>query len=122
MSDSVQEDLAVKGGYLVLNREAFRKAGEMAIGYYNEQGGVMIDRYDQYGNRIPPRNQLKFNEGQLDDLENIISACTAMGSEDAAINLILVEEMQPYFAGQKSLDDVLKIAQDRVQKVLDERG
>ncbi len=122
MSDSVQEDLAVKGGYLVLNREAFRKAGEMAIGYYNEQGGVMIDRYDQYGNRIPPRNQLKFNEGQLDDLENIISACTAMDSEDAAINLILVEEMQPYFAGQKSLDDVLKIAQDRVQKVLDERG
>jgi len=29
--------------------------------------------------------------------------------------------MPAYFSGQKDLDEVVKIAQDRVQKVLDER-
>ena len=122
MSDSVQEDMAMHGGFFVLNREAFRKAGKAAIDYYNEQGGVEINQYDQYGNPIPPKNTLRFNESQLDDLENTILSCKAMNSEDAAINLILVEEMQPYFAGQKDLKAVLEVAQDRVQKVLDERG
>lgn len=122
MSDGVQENMATKSGYLVLNREAFRKAGKEAIDYYNEKGGVDVYGYDQYGNPVHPKNTLKFNESQLDDLENTILSCTAMDFEDAAINLILVEEMQPYFAGQKNLDDVYKVAQDRVQKVLDERG
>lgn len=122
MSDEIQEEIAVEGGFFVLNRDAFRKAGEAAIKYYNDQGGVEVNMYDQYGNMIPPKNNLKFNDGQLDDLENIILSCNAMDFEDAAINLILVEEMQPYFAGQKDLKAVLEVAQDRVQKVLDERG
>ena len=45
-----------------------------------------------------------------------------MNSPDSAINLILAEEMPAYFLGQKDLDAVIKIAQDRAQKVLDERG
>ena len=45
-----------------------------------------------------------------------------MSSRDAAINLILIEEMPAYFTGQKDIKDVVAIAQDRVQKVLDERG
>ena len=122
MSDNYQEEIASKSGYFVLNKEAFRKAGKAAIDYYNEKGGVDLMNYDQYGNQLPPKNKLKFNESQLDDLEKTISSCTFMNFEDAAINLILVEEMQPYFAGQKSFDDVYKVAQDRVQKVLDERG
>jgi hypothetical protein len=45
-----------------------------------------------------------------------------MSSEDAAISLILLEEMPSYFSGQKDLDSVVKVAQDRVQKVLNERN
>lgn len=44
-----------------------------------------------------------------------------MNTQDASINVVLVEEMPAYFSGQKELDEVVKIAQDRVQKVLDER-
>ena len=40
---------------------------------------------------------------------------------DPDIEKILVEEMPAYFSGQKSLEETAKIAQDRVQKVLDER-
>ena len=45
-----------------------------------------------------------------------------MDSADASINLILVEEMPAYFSGQKQLADVVRIAQDRAQKVIAERG
>jgi hypothetical protein len=45
-----------------------------------------------------------------------------MSYEDSAISIILIEEMPAYFLGQKKLDAVIKIAQNRAQKVLDERG
>ena len=45
-----------------------------------------------------------------------------MDSPDSAINLILAEEMPAYFLEQKDLASVVKIMQDRMQKVLDERG
>ena len=44
-----------------------------------------------------------------------------MNYADPSIDIILLEEMQAYFAGQKDLDSVIVIAQDRAQKVLDER-
>ena len=35
--------------------------------------------------------------------------------------MILIEEMPAYFLGQKDLNSVIKIAENRIQKVLDER-
>ena len=49
-------------------------------------------------------------------------SCSKIDTPDAAINLIIIEEMPAYFSGQKDLASVVKILQDRVQKVLDERG
>ncbi len=121
LTDRVQEKIAMEGGQFVLNREAFRKAGGAAVGYYNERGCVEFDEDHETG-RPDPKNHHIFNAGQIEELEQMILSCKRMDSEDAAVNLILIEEMQPYFAGQKDLDQVLKIAQDRVQIVLDERG
>ena len=58
----------------------------------------------------------------IDDLEKRIFSCSGMKAEDSAISIILIEEMPTYFTGQKDLDSAITIAQDRVQKVLDERG
>ena len=44
-----------------------------------------------------------------------------MDSPDSAIEMILIEEMPAYFSGQKDLNAVVEIAQDRAQKVLNER-
>ena len=63
-----------------------------------------------------------YSTKEIDDLEKIILSCSGMKAEDSAISIILIEEMPAYFLGQKDLDDVIKIAQDRVQKVLDKRG
>ena len=72
--------------------------------------------------RPPKDNRLMFSEQNINELEKIIESCSCTNAADAAINLILVEEMPAYFIGQKSLEEVAKVAQDRAQKVLDERG
>lgn len=120
MSDEVQTSMAMSDNF-VLNREAFRTAGMKAVEYYNGEGGEGMFGYD-YNTGLPVENPIKFSEKNIDEVEKIIDSCSGTTSSDAAINLILAEEMQPYFLGQKSLDEVIKIAQDRVQKVIDERG
>ena len=68
------------------------------------------------------RISIEFTTDDIDTLEKIILNCSKMDSPDSAINLILAEEMPAYFLGQKDLASVVKIMQDRMQKVLDERG
>jgi ABC-type glycerol-3-phosphate transport system substrate-binding protein len=119
LSDEIQEELAMEENY-VLNREAFHKGGMAAVEYYNGPKGDMIFGFDHMTGE-PLKNRIKFSEKDIDNLESVISSCSAMYTEDQAINIILIEEMPAYFLGQKDLDSVIKITQDRVQKVLDER-
>ena len=113
LSDDVQYSLASNDEF-VLSRVAFRKAGEEAVKFYSSGEGK--NYFGQYSDRMSLSNK------NLDDLENIILKCSKCNAPDASINLILVEEMPAYFLGQKDLAAVVTIAQDRVQKVLDERG
>lgn len=120
LSDDVQKSLAINDNF-VLSREAFREGGLKAVEYYNGEGGEYMFGYD-YETGLPKDNRLMFSEQNINELEKIIESCSCTTAADAAINLILVEEMPAYFIGQKSLEEVAKIAQDRAQKVLDERG
>ena len=114
LSDDVQLEFAKKDNF-VLSREAFRQGAELAIEYFNGEG------YDYYFGS-DTKNRFKFTEEHIDSMENIISSCSRINSADADINIILIEEMPAYFSGQKDLDSVIAIAQDRIQKVLGERG
>ena len=120
LTEEVQMDLGMNDNF-VLNRDAFRAVGEKAVEYYNGEGRYYMVTYD-WSDDNPTENAIKLTEKNIDDLENIILSCSQMNSSDAAINLILIEEMPAYFSGQKELSDVITIAQDRAQKVLDERG
>lgn len=55
-------------------------------------------------------------------LFRMINQYYSMINADTEINIILIEEMPAYFLGKKGIEAVIKIAQDRAQKVLDERG
>ena len=118
MSDETQKEIANRG-YFVLNREIFRETGTKAFEYFNTVNPAFPFGY--YGDGPAPKNSVKYTAETLDALEKVIESCTSSNFDDAAISIILVEEMPSYFTGQKDLDDVIKIAQDRVQKVLDER-
>ena len=106
LSDEVQNSFAMCDN-LVVNREALRQASKTAVEFYNAgRTGVMK----------------QYPESNVDDLDKVILSCSRMASADSDISIILIEEMPAYFTGQKPLADVVKIAQDRVQKVLDERA
>lgn len=117
LSEEVQVDIAMNDCF-VINREAFRKAGDAAIDYYNNGGSAFSGGYG--GSSGGLRRQFSIED--VDFVEGIILSCSRSCSDDASISIILIEEMPPYFLGQKDLDAVIKIAQDRIQKVLDERG
>lgn len=119
ISDEVQAGLVLNDDF-VLSRKAFRKGSETGIDFFNGSflGANMFD-YSIGTNVVV---SMKFTTEDIDDMERIIMSCSKMDSPDASIDLIIMEEMPAYFSGQKDLISVVNILQDRVQKVLDERG
>ena len=120
LSDEVQIPLAMNDDF-VISRDAFRQGGRAAVEYYNGDGAVILFGYDPAAGGAV-NTGIVFSDKNIDDMENIILSCSKMDTADAAIDLILIEEMPAYFTGQKDLASVTAIAQDRVQKVLDERN
>lgn len=106
LSDDVQLSYAMCDS-LVVNRDALKQAANTAVDYYNSGSADTRKMY---------------TAETINELDKVILSCSRMNSIDSEINIILIEEMPAYFTGQKDLDSVIAIAQDRVQKVLDERG
>ena len=120
LSDEIQTRLAVSDRFTV-NREVYKMNESRVLDYCNgpranQEFGINHRTFE------PVKTRIKFTTDDLDYLEKIILSCTHFDSADSSINIILIEEMPPYFVGQKDLNSVIKIAQDRTQKVLDERG
>ena len=120
LGDNVQRKLGLQDNFVV-NREIFREIGEIAVEYYSGEGADEL--YGYYGGfgGVDDSQRTIVSEDMLDDLEEVIESCSTMSSNDAAITLILVEEMPAYFSGQKDLDDVIEIMQDKIQTILNER-
>ena len=116
LSEDIQTKIAMDDSF-VLNRKAFRDAGICAVEYYNSGGEVF---YNGFGMGLVFGR--KYDEQDIDSVEDAILACSKIRTDNSSISIILIEEMPPYFLGQKDLDSVIKIAENRIQKVLDERG
>ena len=114
MTDDVMYSLALSDDF-VISRAAFRKSAEETVAFFND---------DNRNSATPISGPVygHFSDKNIDNMEKIISNASKIDSEDAAISIILYEEMPAYFLGQKDLASVVKIAQDRAQKVLSERA
>ena len=119
LSDEVQFELA-KTNRFTVNRAAYKKVTSLVVEYCNSPRASQEFEINSITFE-PIKNRLKFTEDDLAYLESIILSCSHFDSADASVTIILIEEMPPYFLGQKDLQSVIKIAQDRAQKVLDER-
>ncbi len=116
LTDEFQTKVAMNDEF-VLSREAYKAAGSAAVTYYTNGGSSYMG-----GNGFGAGGMTDFTSKDVDFVENIILSCSKMKTEDPDISMILTEEMPAYFLGQKDLDAVIKIAENRIQKVLDERG
>ena len=116
LTDEFQTKVAMNDEF-VLSREAYKAAGSAAVTYYTNGGSSYMG-----GNGSGSGGMTDFTSKDVDFVENVILSCSKMKTEDPDISMILIEEMPAYFLGQKNLDAVIKIAENRIQKVLDERG
>ncbi len=57
---------------------------------------------------------------EADEILHVISQIDGIYEYDASIMDILLEEIAPYFAGQKSVDEAAGIIQSRVQLYINE--
>jgi len=116
LTDEFQTKIAMNDEF-VLSREAYKSAGSAAVTYYTNGGSSFMG-----GNGGGSGGLSDLSSKDVDFVENVILSCSKMKTEDPDISMILTEEMPAYFLGQKDLDAVTKIAQNRIQNLLDERG
>ena len=66
-------------------------------------------------------NTERMDESAVDDLAALIDSLTGWYVNDGSINAIIREEMPAYFEGQKTLEQIIPVLEDRVQTVINER-
>lgn len=58
----------------------------------------------------------------ISDMNGYVENAAGLRTSDAAVELIVREEIQPYFAGQKSIEECMEIIENRVELYVEERG
>lgn len=63
----------------------------------------------------------RLDDSMIDDYVEVLSNGSYIAAIDPAVTSIILEEIPAYFAGQKSIEDVASIINNRAQTVLNER-
>ncbi|MCR5527880.1 MAG: extracellular solute-binding protein [Saccharofermentans sp.] len=121
LSFEIQEYYAQSGMGCPICIEAYETSAQEFIDDYNESMA-------KYSNYLTEAEMAMFGfdatpveASVIDSYESMINSCSAVSTTDAAITAIIREEMPAYFSGQKTLDDVISVMEDRIQTFLDER-
>ncbi|MBR5938081.1 MAG: extracellular solute-binding protein [Clostridiales bacterium] len=69
-----------------------------------------------------PSTQIGYSDEEIQSLKDYLASLNHIYYPDSKIINLVMEEVAPYFSSQKSLDDVVKTINNRVQVVLNERG
>ena len=122
LSDDVQM-MYGQNGENPLNKEALDAMNQADIDNMNS----LVDLYLSVGYTEEELRAYgipcdKVDESAAEAYIAAIESCTGLDRSDPSVNAILKEEMPAYFEGQKSIEDVIPIIEDRVQTFLNERG
>ena len=121
LGESSQEIYALQAG-IPVNRVAFETAGTTYIRRQNAQIQRMIDSESESWIRENGINTTLMDEAVIGQLTGVIEDLTGWYSNDGSINSIIREEMPAFFEGQKTLDQIIPVMEDRIQTILNERG
>ena len=122
MGADVQLNSSMNSG-IPMNRESLEAACRNYADRRNSEIEDLLNDYSEAEIRSWGMSTDLANESSTDGYKDFVNNLNAgMRFNDGAINMIIREEMPAYFEGQKSLDEVITILQDRVQTVVSERG
>jgi len=117
LSSDIQELYAAGWDGCPISTAAFESSSRKAVDIYNQELRVMS------GYLTPEQLALReMDYAVVDRYEAMINSCSSVTATDPAVTAIVREEMPAYFSGQKTLDEVIAVMEDRVQTFLDERG
>ena len=85
---------------------------EIMIQYWKD---YQIDSLDQFLTTSDP-------DLLVSQMDGYIRSASGLHVVDSAVSIIVREEIQAYFAGDKTIEDVMAIIQNRVDLCMNERG
>ncbi|MCR5528211.1 MAG: hypothetical protein K6F49_03235 [Saccharofermentans sp.] len=103
------------GRYFPINRSAFDMVAVDFVDRYNTE---KREYYENMGIHDVPVIELE----EVEILEDAAASIDHIMASDSDIELIIYEEMQAYYAGDKTLDEVIAIINDRVRIAMSERA
>ncbi len=104
-----------------VNCAAFEKSSKAEMKQYNEERQRYVDLGFSRQDLVNVSAVSEADESLIAKFADIIRSADVSARYDPAVELIIREEMPAYFAGQKSLDEVIRIMSDRTKTYLSER-
>ena len=120
LSDSCQEIYAVYN--IPVNRNAFDTVAHEYMETTNYELDLMLRLYDEALLTMYGYNTAHMEESDIPEFEEFVEGISRMYVNDGSINSIIREEMPSYFAGQKTMEQIIPVLTDRVSTVLNERS
>lgn len=121
LGDDVQASYGYHNG-IPVNKAAFTVSCNMLIDYQSYMIDSMRDYMSEAEMRMYGYNTDEMDESVIGEFESFVSGLTGWYSNDAAVNSIIREEVPAYFEGQKALDQVIPVLEDRINTFLVERS
>ncbi len=107
---------------LPVNRAAFKAIGEEYVEGYNESVDRKLAIYTPEELNMMGESSTYADETLVNDFEALADSLTGETfNVDAPVDAIISEEIPGYFEGQKSLDEVISVIEDRTSSVINER-
>ena len=122
ISEDIQYDFGTYDGSTPVRISSFEQAANDVIDNYNDLYEMYSGMYSEVELRVLGLPSSQIDHGVVDDYRAMLESCTYINSTDPSIMVIVREEMASYFSGQKNLDEVISLIDDRAQTFLDERS
>ncbi len=97
---------------------ASNKIAKLQIDSHNELYDSILERSTEA--ELTQNGIFRFDYDVIDDYTSIIRSASVVGSMDENIGIIVLEEIPAYFAGQKTIEEVAAIIDNRAQTVIEE--
>ena len=122
LSDEAQNSYGTLSSSIPIQIASFESSANTLLGEINNFISKNLELAATYGYIDPSLPSEEIPATVIDDFESVINSCSQVASLDPEIMIIVKEEMPAYFTGQKELDDVIAIINDRVSTFINERG
>lgn len=122
LSEDIQTEYGTYTDGMPIRISSYEASSATLLERYNTSVEKDLSNYTSEELVMYNSNTKILDESVIDDFEAMIASCEDTASLDPAIEKIVYEEIQAYFADQKSIDDVIELINNRVSLYVSERN